>query len=178
MNIPAVKDPEAPRVESGFRLKRVRAIQQQYTVLNREELEPGTPEDREMSIGWDWIPRDLNNFEVMLAIEVRGNQAAADSANVMLVGEFRVIRGVGPSTSVIGFIQHSAVAILVPYAREAIASLTSRGLGTFHLPALNVTALLRSRPFADATGFAQLQDDPALAEAYGLERGETANAGT
>src|SRR5690606_14268828 len=146
---------------AGYRLLAVKAIHQEYAVLDEDELPDGTPDERSLGFSWDFMVLDADNFSVMVALNVRGNKAAPDQARAMLVGEFEV-KG-EPRIKRIDFIKSNAVAMLLPYAREVIAGLTSRGLGAFHVPALNVLRVLEDHPLEETSGYAELAASAELA---------------
>jgi preprotein translocase subunit SecB len=153
---------EAPT--SGFHLLRVVAIHQEHsTVLD----EPPSESTRRIKVEWDWITREDRQFDVFLGVDVQASKDAPESVNIEIVGEF-AMRSDVPSLSFQSFVQTAAPAILFPYAREIISSLTGRGpFGAYYLPSINVVRLMKDYDFDSTSGAQQLRDDPRLSAIFG-----------
>jgi len=151
---------------AGYRLDKVSALELVYRVVPPEEVTVDA-EQRETTLYWDWRITEDHAFEVFMRGRVAGNSSAFEEVEVSLLGEFSFKPS--PSVSLDTFVRVHAPAILLPYIRETIGSLTGRGpFGAFHFPAINVVELGKSYDFAKSTGAAQLREDPALAERLGL----------
>jgi len=143
---------------SGFRLRRVYAMEQVYELLDVDAIEEGGPEERDIGFGWDWRVVGERAFEVLIALTVRGNKSAPEEVRLVLIGAFEV-SGNTTTVTISDFVQKMAPAILFPYAREIVSSLTGRGpYGTFHLPAMNVLKLMEDKDYSKSTGARQLKE--------------------
>jgi preprotein translocase subunit SecB len=155
---------EAPT--SGFHLLRVIAVQQAHSI---ESEETGFPQARSFTVRWDWTVGDDRQFDVFLGVEVRPSRDAPERVVVGVVGEFQLELGV-PSLSLQSFVQTAAPAILFPYVRETISSLTGRGPhGSYYLPSINVVRMMKSYDFEATSGAQELRENPDLAKAFGWD---------
>jgi preprotein translocase subunit SecB len=76
-----------------------------------------------------------------------------------VIGLFRKVAEV-PKVSLTEFVTLQAVAILLPYLRQFLTSLTINALaGPYYLPTLNVADLMKDFDPAKATGAKQLADE-------------------
>lgn len=123
---------------AGFVLERVYHPRQ----ICRAESPPAStrafPDEPEFTIAWDWRTLESDAFEVALTITIPPHPKRLEYTEVVTVGRFRVA-GKAPSVAIPEFARVNASAILFPYARSVIATLTTSGVtGTLLLPALNI----------------------------------------
>jgi preprotein translocase subunit SecB len=139
---------------AGYALEKVFFAEQQLRVVeSEEELSEG---DQDMSFAWDWRVREPNLFEVLLGIGLAPTRGRPEEVNVTVCGVFRVL-GKATSVGVRDFVRLQGPAILMPFAREAIGSLTGRGLfGQLLLPPINMQVLMEQQDINQATGEKQL----------------------
>lgn len=164
---------EAPSLpKAGFRIKRIVAIGLEFGIEDPE----AAAEKRSLGVQWDWrvsIPEE-REIEVYLGMRVRGGKKQPANIDVNFVGEFEVTDVT--ELSLRQFVQFNAPAMMMPYLREAISSLSSRGpYGTYFVPALNITRMMMDRLFDETIGAGQLRDDPELAALIGILPGEGAS---
>jgi len=108
-------------------------------------------EHDQVSFGWDWRVTKDEFFEVRITVAVEPHPARRDHASVALVGVFRQV-GDKASLSREEFVSLQAVAILLPYARQILSSLTAYSADRpFYLPTLNVAALMKDFDPAQTT---------------------------
>jgi preprotein translocase subunit SecB len=157
-------------IQAGYRLERVHVSEQEYRTIAADNLpEVDDASDRPVNFGWDWRPIGPRRFEVVIEIKCDPVDEAPEIARVRLFGVFEAV-GEVPSVSFGEFIRGNAPAILFPYAREVISTMTGRGPhGTFHLNPLNVAALIAGFDMEKTSGAKFLADNPAIAESFGLE---------
>lgn len=147
--------------EAGYRLVNVYALQQSHRVVSVEDL--SDPEEGQISFHWDWRVDEWDNerdavssLSVKIELGVQGRQEQPESVTVELVGVFQVV-GRHPSIGLEPFVMHAATAILLPYARERIASLMAAGpYGEKHFPILNVLRLMERMEFEKSAGAQQI----------------------
>lgn len=156
--------------ESGYRLHRIYVADQAYRLVPpTDDLRPSTQHgDRSGNVGWDWRPLGQRQFEVILHVTLDPTTATPEAAHVRIVGVFE---GVGeiPSVSFREFLTANGPAILFPYAREAISTMTGRGpYGAFHLNPLNVRALGAAFDLDATEGARVLRDNPDIAKGFQL----------
>ncbi len=137
---------------SGFRLTAIHCYKQAQTpappnkVLGRQ---------REIGVAWDWRRGPENQIQVKLSVEIGPSHRARESLSVGLVASFST-RG-KTTLPVERFVRTNAVAIMLPYAREALSNLSSRGFhGAYYLPSINVVELMKLFDFDKATGARQV----------------------
>ena len=155
---------------AGYRLERIHVAEQAYASAVRDDIrETDDHADRMVQFGWDWRPLTERRFEVVLEISCHPIKVAPESARVRLFGVFSADPGV-PSIPFASFVRVNALAILFPYAREVISTMTGRGpYGAFHLNPVNVQTLAEELDIEDTTGAAFFREHPDMAEAFGLE---------
>jgi len=125
------------------------------------------PENASLGIGWDWYPHDARVFDVLLQATVPASQTRPEEIRVVMVARFERVGTPQPAFAV--FAMLNAPTLLVPYVRETISSLSSRGLlGPILLPTINVIQVMSEMKMEASNGFASLIARPALAEAYGF----------
>lgn len=151
--------------EAGFRLVRVVAIEQTQRTVPGDKLEQ---EESDFELSWDWAIGGENVFEVLLAVRVLPSKKRAEELKVAVVGRFE---GTGTVAGVTfqSFVHVSAPAILFPYVREIVSSLSSRGpFGAMYLPPTNVQMLVEELDFSAATGTKSLSQHAEFAARFGL----------
>lgn len=137
-----------------------------YAILSvfivSQKLEPievgGTNSDDDVQFAWDWRLSGEDLFDVLVKLRVGATKERPSLAEVSLVGRFR---RTNPETSVglAEFAHIQAVAILLPYVRQALANLTvMTERGAYHLPSVNVVALMKDFDVKDGTGAKQLAE--------------------
>ena len=129
--------------------------------LTMAELKPKQPTDTSpteptVTFGWDWQrTSDKSVFEVRLTLALEPVKERPYATAVDVVGIFRQI-GDSPSPRVEEFASLQAVAILLPYAREHLTSLTAKTkAGPYYLPSVNVYDLMKDFDVAKTTAAAQ-----------------------
>jgi len=141
--------------ESGFRLEKVYFPEQSHRLLNPTD---DMPNDPEFQFGWDWKLTDNNSFEVMLHLTLGVCKARPEETKVFVCGVFALI-GEPPNLTLTEFVRVQGPAILLPYAREAISSLTGRSFfGANYLPPLNVMTLTADLDVNATEGAKQLKE--------------------
>ncbi len=143
------KTPGAAFRFEGFYFER--QSQSLETKKTPSRSEPG------ISLTWDWRNLSERVFEVRVAIEVTPAQGIPQVLEVAIVGRFRAM-GRYDAPAVENFAAVNAVAILLPYAREALTALSVRGpFGPFILPLMNVVEASKVFSRSQATGARQLR---------------------
>lgn len=157
---------------SGYILERIHVAEQQYRSVVAENLrDTQDPADRLVQLGWDWRPLGERRFEVVLELQCHPVTVAPEHAHVRLFGVFSAGPEV-PAISFPSFVKVNATAILFPYAREVISTMTGRGpYGAFHLNPLNVAALAETFDMEQSSGAKFLSENPELATTFGFEVG-------
>jgi preprotein translocase subunit SecB len=155
---------------SGYRVERVYVGSQEYRLVDPESAADVVDvDDRQVDFGWDWRPVAPRKFEVIVDLALEPTKQAPEKANVRLIGLFEAAEG-QPSIPFVDFVKLNASAILFPFAREVVSTMTGRGpFGAFHIHPLNLVALLMETPVESTTGWKYLHENPALAESFGLE---------
>jgi preprotein translocase subunit SecB len=99
---------------------------------------------------------------------VSSSKEHSDSAGVTIAGTFRALDQVPVPLG--EFVRVHGPAILLPYAREMISQLTSRGpFGQFLLAPINVLEMMERYDMSKSTGTQMLRDNQALAKDFGIE---------
>jgi preprotein translocase subunit SecB len=138
---------------SGYALLTVYTPAQE--LRHKESGDPNT--HGAMNLAWDWRFMDENVFEVRIAVSIEPSRDRSDFVSVHIVGRFKKV-GDSPALTLSDFARIQAVAILLPYARQALSSLTSNTLsGAYYLPPVNVFKLMEPFDAALATGAKQLE---------------------
>lgn len=165
---------ESRRVSSGYEILQVYALEQHYEVVAREDRKedlevPGEEEEAPIGVNWDWRVLKDREFEVQFGVEMPPTADLGEVISVRFV--LRAKAGEQVSIPPIAFVRAPAIAVLVPYIREAITSMSVRGpIGVRYLNPLNVPALAERFPMEESIGARQLMDDSDLAAMYGWEQ--------
>lgn len=165
-------------VGAGYRLERIYVAEQHYEQVAADgSREATTLEDRNVGFKWDWRPLGPRRFEVLLELQLESTLNAPEQARVRVTGIFEAV-GEAQSIEFVHFLRTNAPAILFPFGREVLSTMTGRGLyGAFHLNPVNIAALLADFDFSQTTGYQYLESNPAIAETFGLSfKSEVANA--
>lgn len=155
--------------QAGYRLESVYAIKQAYEVVPTSDDTPD--EDADLGFGWDWRFAGEDVFEVAITISIGPSKARPETVELSLVGAFCY----GESTDAHSidlrkFVRVNAVTTLIIFAREIVASVSSRGpYGPLYLPHLIVFDLMKEFDPAAATGMQMLRQDPELRRRFGVE---------
>jgi preprotein translocase subunit SecB len=154
---------------SGYKIERVYVAEQEYRVTDPDAREESAASDtREVAFGWDWRPLGPRRFEVVIEVSVEPSKDAPEVARVRLFGLFAA--GSGELTIPFrDFVRHNAPAILFPYAREVVSTMTGRGpYGAFHIDPLNVREMTGGTTIDQTLGYKYLVDHPDVAATFGL----------
>jgi preprotein translocase subunit SecB len=145
--------PDLP--ESGFELVQIYTLELSSLWNKAADV---TEKDNLFSFGWDWRMTGTKDvFEVRLSIRVSPSVVRPEQLAVRLVGRFRMVGS--PSLGVEQFAKLQAVAILMPYLRQALSAVTTNSpKGPYYLPSINVSTLMERFDVAKASGAKQLAD--------------------
>lgn len=151
---------------SGYYLERIFSPE---LFLSFTQPASDAPELSSATVGWDWFPHSDSVFDVVLRVEVPPSQARQELVRATVVGRFqRVERPERPPFRL--FVMQNAPAMLSPYLREAVSSLTMRGpFGPSVLPPMNVIEIMRHMQFDKSLGYMHVREHPELAAAYQVE---------
>ena len=135
---------------SGYALSKVYTTQ---LGLNRKD--PDESDVHNVGVGWDWRLAGRKRFEVMLGIKVSPTKDRKEELVAHVVGRFRIVES--PRVKLQEFVGLQAIAILLPYARQCLSSLTLNSYdGSYYLPSLDVSLLSKDFDFSATTGAKQL----------------------
>jgi preprotein translocase subunit SecB len=153
---------------SGYRLNRIYVAEQAYKIVADKDLrDVKNPSDRMVGFGWDWRPTGPRQFEVVIQIEIEPIRIAPEQMLLRLIGMFTAEETV--SIPLPTFLKVNGPAILFPYAREVISTMSARGPhGAFHLNPVNVAGLLDEFDLAATNGSKYLDANPSVADDFGL----------
>lgn len=143
----------ASALTSGYSIANVYILEQSLVPATADAL-TGASEEGDLTVGWDWRHVQTDVFEVKLELLKAPGRRRPYTAAVTTVGTFQ--RAGNPSVSLHEFVRVQAVAILLPYGRQFLATLTGNTPpGPVHIPTLNVVAMTQSFDPEKATGFRQ-----------------------
>lgn len=137
--------------KSGYFIERVYANRLGLTAV------PETPAaGPDFLFGWDWKLIDQNLFEVNITLLLEPTPDRSERVEVSMIGVFR--QGSDPiEVKLEEFVRYHAPAILMPYVREAVSSLTGRGYyPARNLNPINVQMLMERQDPNRTTGAKQL----------------------
>lgn len=146
--------------QSGYVLDRVIAYHQGCEVLPPSDEFPDQAETP-LTIGWNWSVLGEAQFQVLLSVVCGPTRSRHERVRVDMVAVFSII-GEVVSTNVLDFVRNNGPAILFPYVRETVASLTGRAVGTLHLAPVNIQNIMRTMNIEQTTGYEQLRAEPNL----------------
>jgi len=126
------------------------------------------PDTSLVEYSWEWTAHSTTVFDVILKAEAAACKPRPENLRVLLFGRFR--RTGEPKPDFKTFITLNAIAILFPYLREAVSTLTGKGgVGAFYLDPINVEKWAASISPEASYGARSLLDKPELASAYGID---------
>ncbi|MEJ7758067.1 MAG: protein-export chaperone SecB [Gemmatimonadaceae bacterium] len=132
-----------------------------YATVQETETLPAD-ELGDVTFRWDWRFVEGEFMDVLLGVTLAATRGRLEEVEVSMVGSFRLPTET-PDVSLETFATLNGPAMLMPYLREAISALTSRGyFGAFTMPPINVHHLIAGMD-QNATGVRQAAADPALA---------------
>jgi len=116
------------------------------------------PTESNLLFGWDWRLLSDSHFEVTVQFGIDPTIDRTEEIRVTMCGRFTPV-GDRQEVPLESFVQYHAPAILMPFIRDAVANLTSRGFfGSLLLPPINVQVLMEQRDPAMATAANQLAE--------------------
>lgn len=155
------------RQPSGYSLERVYLSHMSFVgIPESDALRDG---ESPVAFSIDWEVRDGgSSFRVQLGATVEPCRSRPERIGVTMNGVFKCIGDIR-SVPVLDFVRYNATALLMPFIREAVASVTSRGLfGVLLMPPFNVMELMRNLDLSGTTGMKQVVADANLAKRIGL----------
>lgn len=153
--------------EAGYRLERVYVSSQSFRVVPADDKPEA--DDRTVRIGWDWLPIAPRRFEIIVEVTCAPTKRAPEEVNVRLAGVFEADEGVR-SIGFPEFLRHNGPAILFPYAREVVSTMTGRGPhGAFHILPVNVMVLAEQFDISKTVGARYLTENADFAKSFGLD---------
>lgn len=132
--------PEIPL--SGYDITRIYTT---HLELTAKKPDDDVEEHGALRFGWSWrwLERQERSFEVRISVAIEPTADRPEFIASNVVGRFRQVDE-NPHVSIVDFSGVQAVAILLPYAREFLSSLTTNSVfGTYYLPTLNVNVLMK-----------------------------------
>lgn len=163
----------APEKKAGYRIEKIYVAEQAYLIVADPEL-PRTAAvvERQISFNWDWRPVSPLRFEVAITLSGEPTTEIPEKITVRVVGLFSA-ESATVNVPLGEFLRVNAPAILFPFAREVISTMTGRGpFGAFHLNPVNVPALLAGIDVSASTGHRFLRENSDVALGFGLSLGE------
>lgn len=152
---------QAKLPESGYFIEKVYA--NRLGLIVRESEKNG--DEAELFFQWDWRRIEESRFEVTVGLLLEPTRDRSEQVEVSIIGLFR--QGSGKTEVPFGdFVRYHAPAILMPFVREAVGSLTGKGFyPARYLPVFNVQQLMDRQDPTKATGAKQLQNMVAVEKA-------------
>lgn len=142
---------------SGYSISGVYVLNQELKQV-ADDAQLREADEVDITFAWDWRLGQKDLFEVMLGVKADASQRRRYEASVMVVGVFKQV-GEVPSVALEDFVSKQAIAILLPYLRQHLATLTMASVaGAFHLPTINVLQLVRGFKPEITTGAKQLAE--------------------
>jgi hypothetical protein len=145
--------------QTGYILERI------YTNWQRLEVAQPKPDADDPGgwiFGWDWNIRGERTFEVVVSLGMEPTPGRHEKISVSAVARFSVGGGT-QSAGFDEFVKLQAVAILFPFAREMVSSLTTKSFfGPVLIPPVNIVKLMEGKDPSLATGFKQLKEGQSL----------------
>ncbi len=152
---------------SGYALLNIYAAHLEMSFREMPEAEGA------VIFGWDWRILHDNVFEVRIDVSVEPTKERELYLEAAAVGRFRRNDG-EPGVSLDEFVSVQSIAILLPYARQYLSSLSASSLsGLYLLPPVNVIELVKDFDPKRATGAKQLAERAAETGASGLLGGDS-----
>ena len=145
---------------TGYSFDSIHTVRANYGTVS--EPDEGLDIDRNLSFLWDWRITGARKFSVVLGAKIGPSETALDEMEAVVVGNFELV-GEVQSVDLRAFVELNAPALLMPYLRQALTSLSAQGpIGAFYLPPVNVKVLSEEFDVDAAAGAIQLEDDPLL----------------
>jgi len=143
--------------QQGYELHQLHATEQICVAHDAFDDE----EDGSVSVSWDWRIEGERDFAVALGISIPATENQVYEIRAVVVGRFGVL-GENPPLSFSEFCRFGATAILFPYVRETISSLTGRTSNSapLLLPPTNLKQLLGDFGMDGGSGMGQLEEFP------------------
>lgn len=136
---------------SGYSIITVYSTNQE--LRHKDAGEPA--EHGSLRVGWDWRWVEHRVFEVSISVALEPAPSRDEFSIVNAVGRFRQV-GESQTPTLEEFVRLQAVAILLPYARQFLTSLTANSIyGAYYLHTLNVVQLTKDFDPAKTTGARQ-----------------------
>jgi preprotein translocase subunit SecB len=144
---------------AGYRLDEIVATKQSHELVAASDDYPPMDE-ADLSFGWDWRITDDSAIEVLFSVRIAPTRERHEVISVAFVANLRV-EGETQSIDLEKFVRFNAPGMLMPFVREAVASLTARGpFGTLYLPPMNIVSMMMDMDPNDTIGARQLRDSP------------------
>lgn len=158
------------RHSAGYRIDKVYVADQEYKIIPAGEVSSDIAvADRPVNFGWDWRPISARRFEVIIKVSIDPVKLAPEKLSVRLIGLFSAEEG-EQSIALPQFLKYNGPAILFPFAREVISTMSGRGPhGAFHLNPLNVISLVKEFEYTKTTGYEFLEASPDFARDFQLD---------
>lgn len=137
---------------SGYSVLKVYSTEQLLTVKKPDEDDSNHDG---IQFGWDWRWIEPRVFEIRITMAVEPSAERHQYVATNVIGRFRQVDD-APRIPVSDFASLQAVAILLPYARQFISTLTGNAfLGAYYLPTMNVVSLMEGFDPLKATAVSQ-----------------------
>lgn len=158
---------------AGYLVRNVYAVDQRYRIVTVDpEIE--VAERRDVSVSWDWRVIEEGVYEVRLQFDIGPTQEIPEFLAYAVVGTFDATPESDRQVELSDFVQTHAVATLIPYIREGLSNLSSRGpFGAYRLPIVNAVRLAENMRFDESTGAKQLAEAEATTEGSSPAASET-----
>ena len=141
----------SPLPASGYTIEKVYSTHQSLATQHGDYSREGN-----INIAWDWWRIDESLFEVSLTVSIEPGKSRAERLEATVIARFKQA-GNQPSVAREEFVRLQAPAILLPYVRETLSSLSSHGFfGPYYLPSINVYNLMQGFNASIATGARQV----------------------
>lgn len=140
---------------AGYSLEKIYFPKQSHRLVERAE---SLPDEAALEFGWNWkFLETKGRFEVLIHIALGPSKPRPEEVKVIVCAVFSIVGE--PSVALSDFARLQGPAILVPYAREAIGSMTGRSFfGPLYLPPLNILKLIAGLDTNATTAARQLKE--------------------
>ena len=124
------------------------------------------PDAFKVEYAWDWEPRDHETFYVLLGMRGLPGKDRPERITVSMAALFRRV-GNPVKPTLVDFVMTNGPTILIPYIRETVSNMTTRGtVGTYTLPPFNVVKFMSAIKFELSAGAKKLAARPDIIRAY------------
>jgi len=143
--------------ETGYNLEKIYFPEQTLRLHGPSE---GMAEETPMQFGWDWkFLEAKTRFEVLVQISIGPTKARPEDVKLVACAIFSVV-GDAQSVALSDFVRLHGPAILFPYVREAISSLTGRSFfGPMYVAPLNIVKIMSDLDPKATTGARQVEEN-------------------